>query len=151
MKSQWIIPLLCSLIGLAIFPPIAQADPLDEYVSSFTYQERKDMKINSKELVELLKQGKAQLIDIRFAEEFNAWHMGVAKNIPINELPRRLSELDAAKIIVTACPHKDRAAMARMYLAVKGYNAKYLTDGLVGLAEELRGDRAKAFVDSMAN
>ncbi len=125
------------------------AEALDDYISAFTYQERKDMKISSKELVDLLKKGEAQLVDIRFAEEFSAWRMGVAVNIPINELPKRLNELDRSKIIVTACPHKDRAALARMYLATKGYKAKYLKDGLLGLAELLRGDRAKDFVDSM--
>ncbi len=127
----------------------ARADVLDDYISAFTYQERKDMKISSKELVELLKKGEAQLIDIRFAEEFSAWRMGVAVNIPINELPKRLNELDRSKIIVTACPHKDRAALARMYLATKGYRAKYLKDGLLGLAELLRGDLAREFVDSL--
>lgn len=145
------VPLLfCSLIFLFSSTVPCQADPLDDYVSGFTYQERKDMKIDSKSLVELLKKNQAQLIDIRFAEEFSVWHMGMAVNIPLNELPRRLDELDKSKIIVTACPHKDRAAMARMYLAVKGYRAKYLSDGLIGLAEELRGDRAKAFIDHTA-
>jgi hypothetical protein len=33
------------------------------------------------------------------------------------------------------------------YLRSKGYDAKYLTDGLIGLAEYLRGDRAKDFMD----
>jgi hypothetical protein len=31
------------------------------------------------------------------------------------------------------------------YLRTKGYNARYLTDGLTGLAEALRGDEAKEF------
>ncbi len=136
------------LFVLAAPTAVACADSLDDYISAFTYQERKDMKISSKDLVALLKKGEAQLIDIRFAEEFAAWHMGIAVNIPINELPGRLAELDKSKIIVTACPHKDRAALARMYLTIKGYRAKYLQDGLIGLAELLRGDTAKEFVDS---
>jgi hypothetical protein len=32
------------------------------------------------------------------------------------------------------------------YLKTKGFNAKYLEDGLVGLAEALRGDTAREFV-----
>jgi len=35
------------------------------------------------------------------------------------------------------------------YLRTQGYNAKYLTDGLIGLAENLRGERAKDFVDAL--
>ncbi|MCA1765329.1 MAG: rhodanese-like domain-containing protein, partial [Desulfobulbaceae bacterium] len=108
---------------------------------------RKEMKVNSKELVELLKKGEVQLIDIRFKEEAAAWRMGFSKNIPLPELPARLDELDKDKLIVTACPHNDRANIARIYLTMKGYRARYLTDGLLGLAELLRGDKAKDLVN----
>ena len=33
------------------------------------------------------------------------------------------------------------------YLRTKGFKAKYLTDGLIGLAENLRGDNAKDFLE----
>ncbi len=148
MTFRKVTTMLLGLFLLAMPALTAQAEALDDYINAFTYQERKDMKIDSKGLVELLKRGEAQLVDIRFSEEYAAWRMGFGSNIPINELPSRLGELDKTKIIVTACPHKDRAALARMYLAVKGYRAKYLTDGLLGLAEALRGDRAKAFMNS---
>jgi rhodanese-related sulfurtransferase len=74
------------------------------------------MKIDSKELIKLLKKGKAQLIDIRFPEEYSAWKVGPSKSIPLNELPNRLGEIDKTKIVVTACPHKDRATIAMVYL-----------------------------------
>jgi rhodanese-related sulfurtransferase len=119
---------------------------LEQYISSFSYQERKDMKIDSKELVKLVKEKKVQLVDVRFKEEFEAWRMGFAVNIPLNELPKRLNEFDKDKLIVTACPHKDRAAIAMVYLKTKGFNVKYLEDGLLSLAEHLRGDRAKDFI-----
>ena len=138
-------PWTAGLFLLLCFSP-AQAASLDDYLAGFTYQERKEMKIDSKELVELLKKGEAQLIDIRFPEEFAAWHMNFAKNIPLNELPARLGELDKSKLIVTACPHYDRSSMARLYLITKGYRARYLNDGLLGLAELLRGDKARDFI-----
>jgi rhodanese-related sulfurtransferase len=105
------------------------------------------MKIDSRTLVKFIKEGKAQLIDIRFKEEYEAWRMGFGVNIPLNELPARLGELKKDKIIVTACPLKDRAALAMVYLKTKGFNAKYLVDGLLGLAEYLRGDRAREFIE----
>jgi rhodanese-related sulfurtransferase len=119
---------------------------LDAYLSGFDYEERLEMKINSVELSVMLEEGTAQLIDIRFKEEYEAWHMNSAINIPLNELPKRLGELDREKLIVTACPHKDRAIMARTFLRLKGYNSRYLTDGLIGLAEYWRGDSAKEFI-----
>ncbi|MFH2123787.1 MAG: rhodanese-like domain-containing protein [Pseudomonadota bacterium] len=143
------ITLLTALLGLAlILPAHSQAEKLDDYLTGFTYRERKNMKINSVELIELLKTGEVQFIDIRFPEEFAAWHMGFAKNIPLNELPSRLNELDKNKLIVTACPHYDRSSMARLYLITKGYKARYLNDGLLGLAELLRGDKARDFSNS---
>ena len=107
------------------------------------------MKMDSKGLISLLKEDKAQLIDIRFKEEYAAWKVGPSNNIPLNELPHRLSEIDKNKIVVTACPHKDRAILAMAYLRSKGIQAKYLTDGLIGLAENLRGDNAKTFVEAL--
>jgi len=118
----------------------------DAYLSGFGYEERMQMKINSVELSVMLEEGTAQLIDIRFKEEYEAWHMGSAINIPLNELPKRLGELDKGKLIVTACPHKDRAIMARTFLRLNGYKSRYLTDGLIGLAEYWRGDSAKEFI-----
>ena len=147
MKSMVIATIFLGL-AICLFPGHSGAVTLDDYLTRFNYQERKEMKIDSKELVELLKKGEVQFIDIRFPEEFAAWRMGLAKNIPLNELPARLGELDKDKLIVTACPHNDRANLARIYLTTKGYRAKYLTDGLLGLAELLRGDKAKALADA---
>lgn len=143
--------LFVALLTAPLLPPVqSSAESLDDYLTSFTYQERKDMKIDSLELVELLKTGEVQFIDIRFPEEFAAWNMGFAKNIPLNELPSRLAELDKNKLIVTACPHYDRSSMARLYLVTKGYKARYLNDGLLGLAELLRGDEARRFAEATA-
>ncbi len=119
---------------------------MKNYLSNFDYAERKSMKITSEELIELLQNGKAQLIDIRFREEFEAWHIGIAHNIPLNELPDRLDEINKDKIVVTACPHKDRAILGRIFLVLNGYQARYLVDGLMGMADVLRGDKARTFV-----
>jgi rhodanese-related sulfurtransferase len=123
---------------------------LEEYVRSFDYEARLDMKIDSKGLVTLLVSGQGVLVDIRFAEEVAVWRTGFALTIPLNELPARLAELPKDKIIVTACPHKDRAIIAMTYLRTKGYQSKYLTDGLTGLAELLRGDRAYDLAEELS-
>lgn len=145
MKSKFIY-----ILFLMVSIPAYSSDiELEKYILSFDYAARKEMKMDSKGLIKLLKQGKAQLIDIRFTEEYAAWKVGPSINIPLNELPTRLKELDKNKIIVTACPHKDRATIAMAYLRSKGIRAKYLTDGLIGLAENLRGDNAKVFIESL--
>jgi rhodanese-related sulfurtransferase len=137
---------------LLFFIPAAYATDeitFENYLKRFDYQERSDMKIGIAEMLQLYKQGKVQIIDIRFPEEYQAYSFGFIKNIPLNELPGRLSELDKTKIIVTACPHYDRSEIARTFLTLKGYRSRYLTDGLLGLANYLRGDKAKDFIDEI--
>jgi len=138
-----------SLVLLGLSTPLYPNDKqLEKYISTFDYEARIEMKINSKWLIALLEDGEAQLIDIRFPEEYAAWKVGPSINIPLNELPHRLAEIDKRKTVVMACPHKDRAILAMVYLRSKGIKAKYLTDGLIGLAENLRGDNAKTFMDA---
>ncbi|MFZ4859901.1 MAG: rhodanese-like domain-containing protein [Desulfuromonadaceae bacterium] len=144
---------LLMLALVLITPPsaiCAAESEFDIFLNNFNYDVRDEMKIDSKELLPLLTNGKAVLVDVRFVEEVEAWKFSYARNIPLNEFPARIQELPKDKIIVAACPHKDRSAIAMTYLRTKGYNAKYLTDGLIGLAEYLRGERAKDFVEDMA-
>lgn len=121
---------------------------LTNYISNFNYQEVANMKIDIEGMMQLLEEGKAEVVDIRFAEEYKTWSFGFIKSIPLNELPNRLNELDKSKIIITACPHSTRSALARHYLTLQGYNSKFLTEGLTGLAEYLRGSKAKKFYET---
>lgn len=138
-----------TLLYLIFTTTLLLAEDFDTYLQNFDYKARKDMKISTYEMLELVTSNQAQLIDIRFKEEFEAWNMGFAKNIPLNELPKRLDELDKNKLIITACPHNDRANIARVYLYLKGYRVKYLSDGLLRTADNLRGDRAKEFIQEI--
>jgi len=121
-----------------------------DYLLNFNYEERKRMKIQIPELLELKKKDEVQIIDVRFKEEYEVWNISFTKNIPLNELPNRLDEIDKSKIVVTACPHYDRAIMGRIFLLENGFNVRYLTDGLLGLVDYLRGDNAKKLVSSFS-
>jgi rhodanese-related sulfurtransferase len=150
MKRTLMI-LTLAVMALQLRPTASFAAPteFDAFLNSFNYEMRDEMKIDSKRLVSLLTSGKAILVDVRFVEEVAVWRVGYSSNIPLNEFPKRISELPKDKIIVVACPHKDRSAIAMVYLRSKGYNARYLTDGLIGLAEQLRGEQAKDFIEDM--
>ena len=143
------ITLILILLTISFTVAFAQESAFDTFLTKFDYETRADMKVDSKKLITLLTEKKAVLVDIRFPEEAKAWKMGFGLHIPLNELPKRLAELPKDKIIVTACPHKDRSSIAMAYLRTKGYNARYLTDGLIGLAENLRGDNAKDFLEDV--
>ncbi len=142
--SKWFFPLIVCVT-------LSYGESFESYLKRFDYNERTKMKIKSLEAVELYKMGEVEFVDIRFREEQVVWSFPFMKKIPLNELPDRLHELDKNKTIVTVCPHYDRAEMARIYLTLKGYKSRYLTDGLIGLAGYLRGDEAKEFVEETKN
>lgn len=125
----------------------AQELTLENYLLNFDYKARTEMKIRSSQLVDLIKADQAQLVDIRFEEEYKSWNMPFAINIPLSDLPINLDKLSKDKLIVTACPYKDRAIIAMVYLKTQGYNVKYLSDGLLELANFLRGDNALNFIE----
>ncbi len=139
--------LIFAVTLLVLLPTFGLASDkvFESYIANYDYDSRIEMKTSSKQLIDLLEDGKAVLVDIRFKEEQQSWGPSFALQIPLNELPNRLNELPKDKIIVTACPHKDRAIIAMSYLRSKGIPARYLKDGLIGLAENLRGDGALYF------
>ncbi|MDH7604602.1 MAG: rhodanese-like domain-containing protein [Melioribacter sp.] len=89
---------------------------LEKYLSSFDYEAQKKIKIQIPELMEILKKGEIQFIDVRFKEEIELWNFIFSKNIPLNNMPYRLNEIKKDKLVVTACPHYDRAIITRMFL-----------------------------------
>ncbi|HZF70149.1 rhodanese-like domain-containing protein [Sulfuricurvum sp.] len=137
------------ILAILLFAGSLSGETFDHYLKRFDYNERTEMKIKSLEAIELYKMGEVEFVDIRFKEEQAIWSFPFMKMIPLNELPDRLNELDKNKTIVTVCPHYDRAEMARIFLTLKGFKSRYLTDGLIGLAGYLRGDEAKEFIEEM--
>jgi len=144
-KSLWLVVVLVTLCQATEFKKVS----FEEYLLKFDYKERSDMKIRTPDMLALVEEHKAVLVDIRFPDEYAAWHIAGSINIPLNELPKRLSELPKDKLIITACPHNDRSNMARIYLTLNGYNAKYLNDGLLKVADFLRGENAKEYLDEL--
>ena len=67
------------------------------------------------------KDNKAIMLDLRSKEEAELVGLSFAQNIPIAELPDRLSELPKDKTIVTFCASTVRAVMAFVYLKSSGF------------------------------
>lgn len=132
----------------ALFAKETTTVDFETYLEHFDYEERSNMKIRTVEMLVALEENDAVLVDIRFPDEYEAWHIKGSINIPLNDLPKRMHELPKEKLIVTACPHNDRSNMARLFLTLNGYNAKYLSDGLLKTADFLRGENAKEFLEA---
>ena len=80
--------------------------------------------ISNAALAERIKSGTAPVIlDVRTPDEYRAGHIPGAINIPIDQLPTRLSEIPIAKSdeVVVHCERGPRAARAEAILSKDGY------------------------------
>ncbi len=82
---------------------------------------------------QLLNQGKAQILDVRSAEEFVAGHLRHSKHIPLAELEARSAELDKARPVLVVCQSGPRAQRGAAQLRRAGFADVYILAG--GYAE----------------
>ena len=116
---------------------------MNDLIKNVVPSEMKNMRIEIDDFIELYNEGKCELVDIRVAMETKVWQVNFGLKIPAPELPERLNELPKDKMIVVACPKADRSNMARTWLASQGFEVKYLSGGLLGLMDHLKGGKAK--------
>ena len=69
---------------------------------------------------ELRRQG-AQIVDVRGPGEFADGHAEGSVNIPLQELDRRIGELDPSRWVIVCCASGTRSAMARGKLRARGF------------------------------
>ena len=88
--------------------------------------------IFASELVTLMNQEKAVLIDVRSANDFNQGHIHGSINIPHNTLAGRTSELEKYKssLIVLTDQMGQQAGSAGGLLKKEGYNVRRLSGGI---------------------
>ena len=71
---------------------------------------------------------KAQLIDVREPNEFEAGHILGARNIPMSQLKTRLKEIRPDKPVYLYCQSGMRSGRAAQMLYKKGYRDLYQLD-----------------------
>jgi rhodanese-related sulfurtransferase len=108
----------------------------------------KEIKINIEEFLKLYKEKKAVLLDIRMPFEKKVWGVKFAIELAPDEIETNLDKLPKDKVIVTACPGSNRSPFAAIFLREKGYDARYLEEGLLELMKKLKGGEAKKFLES---
>lgn len=77
-------------------------------------------RISKEDLVELVKQG-AQVVDVRTPQEYAQAHARDSRNIPLDELSARVSELERGRPVVVCCASGARAGMAKSLLERAGF------------------------------
>jgi rhodanese-related sulfurtransferase len=97
--------------------------------SAFTWwQQRRVVKtLTQEEFIEGYR--KAQLIDVREPNEYNAGHILGARNIPLSQLKSRLKEIRPDKPVYLYCQSGIRSGRAAQMLHRKGYRQLYHLKG----------------------
>ena len=117
-------------LELSYAPPFSSAkDPVNMagFVAQNVLEGRSHM-INWGDVKEM-KQEDYILVDVRSEEEFKNGHVDGAKNIPVDSLRDRLSELDPNKTIVEYCQVGLRGYVADRILTQQGYQVLNVTGG----------------------
>ncbi|MDA8291200.1 MAG: rhodanese-like domain-containing protein [Actinomycetota bacterium] len=74
------------------------------------------------------------LLDVREPDEFAAWSIPSAVNIPLGQLPARLAEVPEDREIVSVCASGSRSASASELLARAGRRVANLSGGMLAWA-----------------
>jgi glyoxylase-like metal-dependent hydrolase (beta-lactamase superfamily II)/rhodanese-related sulfurtransferase len=70
------------------------------------------------------------VLDVRQPEEVESWAIPGVVNVPLGDLPARLSELPTDRQVVVVCASGNRSSRATRLLALAGYHAVNLTGGM---------------------
>jgi len=73
-----------------------------------------------KKTEELIKSGKATIVDVRSPLEFMGGHVAGSINIPLQEIQARLKEFSQMQNIVLCCASGNRSGQAAMFLKQNG-------------------------------
>jgi rhodanese-related sulfurtransferase len=80
--------------------------------------------------------GEVQLVDVRYANEWDAGRIAEARHIPADELEDRMDELDRSRPVVTLCRSGQRSASAAAQLRAEGFRAENLDGGMEAWAAD---------------
>ena len=84
-----------------------------------------------------LVRGGAIIIDVRSPGEFAGGHIKGSKNIPLQELPKKLNSLPKDKVIITCCASGMRSASAKNTLKSNGFKEVHNGGGWMRLKEKI--------------
>jgi rhodanese-related sulfurtransferase len=80
---------------------------------------------------ELVRDGEAQLVDVRTPAEVEAGRIAGSLHIELEQLPTRAGELDSERPVVFYCRAGQRSAMASDAFRAAGFEAYNLDGGLL--------------------
>jgi hydroxyacylglutathione hydrolase len=109
-------------IGLTRVAGSFRADVLDDWKSRHGEPERVPQ-LDPKQLHDILRKKKMQVVDVRAPDEWRRGHLPGAIHIPLAALPERIGELDTSRPIVLHCKGGGRSSIATSFLQARGVDA----------------------------
>jgi len=88
------------------------------------------------DFAQLLRDG-AVIIDVRSQDEFRNGHIPGSRNIPLNELPGKMNQLDKSKTIITCCASGMRSSSAKGILKSNGFQHVQNGGGWTSLRQKI--------------
>lgn len=115
IDNIWLIALVLVSGGMLLWPNL----------------QRRGDKVTLLQATQLINQGKSVVVDVRDSDAFAAGHLRDAKNIPLKDLPSRVSELDKfkAKTVIAVCQAGVQSAKATAQLRKAGFQQVVSLDG----------------------
>jgi rhodanese-related sulfurtransferase len=89
----------------------------------------------SAEAAKQLIDDRAQLVDVRAKDEFDAGHIPGARHIPLETLDADADGLDRSRPLIVYCRSGDRSAMVADAFAASGWDAHSIEGGLLEWTE----------------
>jgi len=115
IDNSWLIGLIL-ISGAALLIPVLQ---------------RSGAKVSLLQATQLMNQSRCSILDVRESTEFATGHIKNAKNIPVSELAKRITELEKQKAhtVLTVCASGTRSATASAILTRAGFANVVSIDG----------------------
>jgi len=85
--------------------------------------------LSTLQATQLLNKGKTLILDVRSADEFKTGHLRASKNIPLDELAGRMSDLDKSAAVLVICQTDARAGRGASQLRRAGFSDVYVLEG----------------------
>ena len=89
-------------------------------------------------VAELIASRRAQLVDVRTEEEYEAGHIAEARLIPVDRLAAESGTLDRGRAVVLYCRSGERSGAAAKAFGASGWDAHSMAGGLLAWAEQER-------------
>jgi rhodanese-related sulfurtransferase len=103
----------------------------------------KQIKVSLQEAKELLKKGKAVILDIRMPDEEEVLKHDFVFRLDPVKLEEHHIHLPKDKTVLVVCNTQNRSPFAALYLRDKGFDAKYVEKGIKELEKEFQKETLK--------